>query len=163
MIYKIISSIAILAILSSCASIVSKSSYPVSIQSSPSGAKFRIKDEIGNVVHSGLTPATVTLDASDGYFSKAKYTVEYKKDGLDTQTATIYPTIDGWYIANILFGGFIGLLIVDPLTGAMYKLPKLINSSLSDDNFSNNENKDLKIVSIESLTDEQKTRLIAIN
>ena len=27
--------------------------------------------------------------------------------------------MNGWYIGNILFGGLIGFLIVDPLTGAM--------------------------------------------
>jgi hypothetical protein len=30
--------------------------------------------------------------------------------------------VEGWYWGNILFGGLIGMIIVDPATGAMYKL-----------------------------------------
>lgn len=30
--------------------------------------------------------------------------------------------MNGWYIGNLLFGGIIGLLIVDPATGAMWTL-----------------------------------------
>jgi hypothetical protein len=30
--------------------------------------------------------------------------------------------LNGWYAGNILIGGIVGLLIVDPATGAMYKL-----------------------------------------
>lgn len=57
--------------LSSCASIVSKSNWPVTVQSSPSGAKCIISKGEGVDVHSGETPMTVTLEASDGFFSSA--------------------------------------------------------------------------------------------
>jgi hypothetical protein len=30
--------------------------------------------------------------------------------------------IDGWYFGNLIFGGLIGLVIVDPLTGSMWTL-----------------------------------------
>jgi hypothetical protein len=30
--------------------------------------------------------------------------------------------LDGWYIGNILLGGLIGMLIVDPISGAMFKI-----------------------------------------
>ena len=32
--------------------------------------------------------------------------------------------LDGWYFGNLLFGGLIGMVIVDPITGAMYRLEK---------------------------------------
>lgn len=39
--------------------------------------------------------------------------------------------MDGWYFGNILFGGLIGFLIVDPATGAMYTLkPDTLNVHL---------------------------------
>jgi hypothetical protein len=39
--------------------------------------------------------------------------------------------VNGWYIDNNLFGGLIGMLIVDPITGAMYKLsPDKLDASL---------------------------------
>jgi hypothetical protein len=34
----------------------------------------------------------------------------------------IQNSIDGWYWANFLIGGVIGLLIVDPATGAMFEI-----------------------------------------
>jgi hypothetical protein len=40
--------------------------------------------------------------------------------------------VSGWYFGNLLFGGVIGMLIVDPLTGAMYNLtPEKIEQSMS--------------------------------
>jgi hypothetical protein len=70
----------------------------------------------------GTTPASVTLDASAGYFDGQKYTVTFSKDGYDPTTVQIDSRINGWYVGNIVFGRFIGWLIVDPLTGAMWAL-----------------------------------------
>ena len=109
--------------LSACASIVSDSTYPVTFDSNPSGAQMRITDDAGNVAFDGRGPTTLTLKAGDGYFSGARYTVAADMNGTTT-TATLTPSMDGWYIGNIVFGGLIGWLIVDPITGAMYKLPE---------------------------------------
>ena len=39
--------------------------------------------------------------------------------------------INGWYFGNIIFGGLIGMLAVDPATGAMYTLsPKEVLATL---------------------------------
>jgi hypothetical protein len=43
-------------------------------------------------------------------------------DGYETKTISVECKLNGWYFGNILIGGLIGLLIVDPATGAMYKL-----------------------------------------
>ena len=41
-------------------------------------------------------------------------------------------SLSGWYFGNIIFGGLIGMLIVDPVTGAMYNLtPAKIEQPLS--------------------------------
>jgi len=144
-----------------CASIVSDTQYPVSIQSSPENLRFTIKNEMGQVIHTGKTPMTVTLAASDGYFSKAKYTVEFMSNG-KKEVATIVPTVDGWYFANILLGGLIGMLIVDPVTGAMYKLPKVANVSVDVDDTAALEDMSLTVASIETLSTEQREKLILI-
>lgn len=65
--------IATLIILSGCASIVSKSLYAVSINSTPSGAKITITDKKDKEVYTGNTPANVKLKSGAGYFSKANY------------------------------------------------------------------------------------------
>ena len=41
-------------------------------------------------------------------------------------------SVSGWYFGNLLFGGLIGMLIVDPLTGAMFNLtPEKIEQPLN--------------------------------
>lgn len=108
--------------LSSCASIVSKSTWPVTINSNPPGALVRIIDEDGEVVDSGTTPLAAKLSAKDGFFTKADYDVEATLSGYSTKKSRLSARINPWYFGNILFGGLIGLLIVDPATGAMWKL-----------------------------------------
>lgn len=116
--------------LGGCASIVSDSTYPVAITSSPSGASYQITNENGAVVRSGVTPDHVILKAGAGYFDGETYKVTYQKDGYAGNSAALNSGIDGWYWGNILFGGLIGLLVVDPITGAMYTLPESANASL---------------------------------
>ncbi|MCP9234628.1 hypothetical protein [Lewinella sp. JB7] len=116
----------------SCASIVSKSNYPVVIDSTPSGARITITDKKGVDVYRGNTPATVKLKSGSGFFSKAQYVVNFEMEGYDSGMVPIEYKLDGWYFGNILFGGLIGLLIVDPATGAMYKLDtEFINQTMS--------------------------------
>ena len=107
-----------------CASIISESSNHVVVDSSPSQSEFTIKDKAGLTLHAGTTPQTVVLEAGGGYFSKANYTVDYKKEGYLLKSTALASSINGWYFGNLLFGGLIGLLIVDPATGAMWKLPE---------------------------------------
>lgn len=113
-------------LLGGCASIVSKSEYPVSISSEPQGAEITIVNREGKTVHSDMTPTTVTLDARAGFFKGEDYTVTFEKEGHAPHTAQIVRGVDGWYIfGNILIGGLIGWLIVDPATGAMWTLKDL--------------------------------------
>ena len=106
-----------------CASIVSKSQWPVTVQSNPSGAKCVVAKKNGVQLHTGETPMTLTLNSSEGYFSKAAYTINCNKDGFAPSASEISADVSGWYLlGNLGFGGLIGWLIVDPATGAMWKL-----------------------------------------
>jgi tetratricopeptide (TPR) repeat protein len=108
--------------LSGCASIVSKSSWPVTIQTNPSGAKCVVSKESGIQLHTGETPMTIPLESGDGFFQRAKYSITCEKAGYQTATANAASHFNGWYLGNIVFGGLIGILIVDPATGAMYRM-----------------------------------------
>jgi len=111
---------ALLAFLvSGCATILSSSSYPLAISTNPAGAKITVTNKKGLEIFSGITPANLTLAAGDGFFSKASYLVKMEKPGYETRTIPVDFRVDGWYFGNILFGGIIGILIVDPATGAM--------------------------------------------
>jgi len=143
-------------ITTGCSSIVSKSDYAVAISSAPEGASFVVTNKSGQTVESGVTPSTVTLSSSAGYFDGEIYTISLKKEGFDDKTFELKSTVDGWYFGNILIGGLIGMLIVDPMTGAMYNLPPRVDISLTQ---SVADNKQITIMTIDALDEEQKSRL----
>ncbi|MCX2802512.1 hypothetical protein Q2E61_00380 [Microbulbifer thermotolerans] len=149
---------------SGCASILSDSSYPVTINSTPTGANFTITDEAGLDVHSGVTPDTITLSASDGFFSSATYTIRYQMAGYNEQSFQLKAGMDGWYIGNILFGGLIGMLIVDPATGAMWKLPESAHVTLNPAaaSASSAPMGGLTIASIDQVPEEVKSQMIRV-
>lgn len=150
-------------VLSGCASIVSKSSYPISINSTPSGAKITVKDKKGKEVYLGNTPANFKLAAGAGYFAKASYTVTFEMDGYDTKSVPVNFKLDGWYFGNIVFGGLIGILIVDPATGAMWKLDtEAINETLSKSSASIDE-PSLRVFGYNDIPENWKEKLVRIN
>jgi len=155
-------SLTLLTLLSfGCASIVSKSQYPVNITSAPMGATIIVEDKSGNQILKSRTPAMVTLSAGSGYFSAAQYTITFIKEGYNTQRKTLSPGIDGWYIGNIFIGGLIGLLIVDPITGAMYKLDERVNANLYPSGNSS-VNDGLQIMDIAEIPNEWKDHLVTL-
>ncbi len=109
---------------SSCASIVSKSSYPVTFSTSPTDAEISILDRKGEVVYKGSTPVTVELGAGAGFFKKAVYQVNLKKKGFEPKVVSLKAKVDGWYFGNLI--GIVGFLVLDPSTGAMYKIKEEI-------------------------------------
>lgn len=106
-------------ILPSCSTIVSKSDYPVTFTSSKPTSMKVVNEKSGQVVLQAQTPTTATLSASSGFFQPAKYSVM-----TEGSTQSLSASMDPWYAGNIVFGGFLGLLVVDPATGNMWKLPR---------------------------------------
>lgn len=109
----------------------SKSAYPVTISSTPSGAHFTVKSASGSLLAAGTTPKTITLNSATGYFQPANYVVEFTYGGT-TQSVRLNARIDKWYWDNVFMGSpgiVIGMLIVDPSTGKMWKLNTKVNSS----------------------------------
>lgn len=122
------------ALLCGCATIVGDKTQVIPITSVPSDASFLITDEAGVHVFKGTTPSRVTLEKSDGsYWGGQSYTVEISKEGYESQSVRVTPSVTGWYIGgNLLFGGVIGWFLVDPHNGGMYTLsPKKISVTLN--------------------------------
>src|SRR5262245_58447736 len=116
---------------SGCATIVARSSQEITITTVPEGAAVKINNKGGAAVHSGNTPLTVTLKKGRGYFKAERYTIHLAKDGYQVRDIVVQGEVNGWYFGNVLFGGLIGLLAVDPATGAMYTLkPKEVSATL---------------------------------
>ena len=97
-----------------CASIMSGPSQNVSVQTEPEGAKATLFNKKGEAVSIQQTPFIVALKRSE------KYTLKVEKDQFKPLETPIKKGVNGWYFGNVLFGGMIGLLIVDPATGAIY-------------------------------------------
>ncbi len=146
-----------------CASIVSRSNYPVMINSNPSEAEVTVSDRYGQIYATGVTPLTVNLKSSSGFFQKASYILTISKPGYQEMTLPLNTTIDGWYFGNILLGGLVGMLIVDPATGAMWRLETdyvHVNLAAASGRGSKSE---LIIMEIDELSEEMKAQLLPLN
>ena len=110
--------------LSGCASIIKGGKENMTFRSDPEGATLQIyNDRSGEEIAHETTPETIVLNCSQGYFKKALYRVVVSKEGYEANEFSIVGRASGWYVGgNILFGGLIGWLIVDPATGSMWTL-----------------------------------------
>lgn len=149
-----------------CASIVHGGYRDIAINSKPEGAQVTVvKLGSGEVVSTGVTPMTVALKPKQKYFKGQSYTVNFKLAGYKPADLTIRPTLTGWYFGNILFGGLIGMVVVDPLTGAMWNLaPDKIEQSLSAEQVAVIKNKDgFLVVLVSQLSDTERKNLVRLN
>ena len=105
-----------------CATIFNRTPSNVVITSSPDQAKVTIVDETGAPVFEGTTPADVTLTKKRGYFTHKSYKITVEKPGFPLQVHNLSMSMSPWYFLNLVLGGVIGMVIVDPLTGAMWSL-----------------------------------------
>lgn len=150
---------------SGCATIVGEPTQSLDINTTPDDATLTITDETETQVFKGRTPASVTLDKSDGtYFGGKTYTVVLDKQGFVTESITITARPNGWYLAgNFVFGGLIGWLVVDPRFGDMYRLsPDAIDASLATNLAkprNRGESEPLQIVLLQAVPDELRNNL----
>ena len=146
------------AFLSSCASIVSKTNWPVSIDSKPEGVHVSITNKRGVEIFTGKTPLVTKLKSGSGFFTKESYTVVMTYNGIEKRTINLECSVNGWYFGNLFVGGLIGMLIVDPATGAMYKLDRKEVYEV----FKENSTSQLKILDVNNIPLEWKTNLVEL-
>ena len=118
---KVIACLLILPIFISCATIVGKGGpETLNIRSALIKRLLLLMMKPAPKYLKAKLPLMCHWRKKKGYFSGKKYTVKISKEGYAVQTITVDTTPNGWYIGgNILLGGLIGWLIVDPATGAM--------------------------------------------
>jgi hypothetical protein len=119
---------------SGCASIMCGSEKTINIKSHPLESEYTITNRKGEIIAKGTTPENITLKRGSGWFKGGDYTITLEKHGYETEVKPISQGVEtGWYgLGNILFGGLIGWVIVDPLTGGMYNI-RDVNISLERD------------------------------
>lgn len=124
--------LSIYAGLSGCATIVHGGPRAISVASTPAGAKVSIYDRSNSLVMTNTTPFVANLTTKYGYFKAQQYRLVFELSGHASAEVELTSSVSGWYFGNLLFGGLIGMVIVDPLTGAMYNLsPEKIEQPLS--------------------------------
>ena len=153
---------------SGCATIASKSTYPVLIESEPAGAMVKVENKQGKILHTGTTPLTVTLKAGDGFWKGQNYSVTFNKPGYQPQVAKIHRGLDGWYLGgNLLLCvgvlGPIGYLIVDPATGAMWTLRDLKVTLTPVGDRSSGESPAVKVVTLDQVPEHLRPSMVRIN
>lgn len=109
-----------------CATIVKGGEQDISVKAAP-GAKVRIYDRDGKkIIEQKMDeagPRTATLHRGAGYFTRGRYRVVVETAGAPDREFRIEGSVNGWYAAgNFFFGGLLGYLVVDPLSGAMWTL-----------------------------------------
>lgn len=118
-------------LLSSCATISGQKEYTVWLKSEPEKANVSISDERGKVVFTGQTPTYANLPTSNGYFQGKNYTATFTKEGLMPYSAYLQHEVSGLYVVgNGLFGGILGWLVADPVSGGMWRLPTDVQAKL---------------------------------
>jgi len=77
---------------------------------------------------------------------------------MEKRTIDLECSVNGWYFGNLFIGGLIGMLIVDPATGAMYRLDRKEVYEV----FKETSTSLLKVLDINNIPLEWKTNLIEL-
>jgi hypothetical protein len=157
--------IGVCAAVSGCASIVHGGPRSVPIASSPPGATVSIYDRNNTLVMTNTTPFVAKLPVKFGYFKGPNYRLEFSMPGRAPAVVNLDSSVSGWYFGNLAFGGLIGMLIVDPLTGAMYNLtPEKIDQPLTPSQAQViREGKGLLVVLASQATDAERANMVRVN
>lgn len=109
--------------IAGCATIMGQGKpETLNVRSTPERAKVIITDETGTKIFEGQTPTSLSLEKKKEFFRGKKYDVQIISLNGEEKTITVNTKVGGWYFGNLLLGGLIGLLIVDPATGGMWVL-----------------------------------------
>jgi hypothetical protein len=120
------------AALTGCATIVHNGPRQISVASTPPGAKVSIYDRSNRLGQVSTTPFVATLPTKFAYFKGQDYRLVFELPAYATTEVHLQSKVSRWYFGNVFFGGMLGLVVVDPSTGAMFNLiPDKIDQPLT--------------------------------
>ena len=148
-----------------CATIVHGGNRSVLISSVPAGAKASVSKLGGELITVQTTPCTASLDPKRGYFKGQPYHLKLELAGYKTAEIELRPTLSGWYFGNILIGGLIGMIAVDPVTGAMWDIePARIEQKLTPSEAAMIKNKNgFVVVLVSDLSPGEREHMVKLN
>jgi hypothetical protein len=117
------------------------------------------------LVQTNTTPFVAQLPTKSGYFKAPAYRMVFEMPGYAPAEVSLDSSVSGWYWANIAFGGVVGMLIVDPLTGAMYNLkPEKIEQPLSASQAQViRDGKGMLVVLASQATEHERAEMVRVN
>ncbi len=134
---KVMLSGALLAAVTSCATIMQGTRQQIAISSTPTGASVRV-----DTTSFGTTPVTVALRRKDHHI------IQITMEGYQPFELTTSRSTSGWVWGNIVFGGLIGL-VIDASTGGMYKIkPEEVQATLARGSAQVTKDKDVLYIGI---------------
>ena len=137
----------------------------ISVASTPAGAKVSIYDRADTLVMTNTTPFVAQLSTKFGYFKAQTYRMVFELPPYNSVEVQLDSSVSGWYFANLAFGGLIGMLIVDPLTGAMFnlapdKIEQTLRASQAEVIRSRNG---LLVILTSQATDHERAEMVRVN
>jgi hypothetical protein len=150
---------------SGCATIVHGGPRDISVTSTPAGAIVSIYDRSNALVQTNTTPFVAKLPTRYGYFKGQRYRLVFELPGHARAEVNLQSSVSGWYFGNLVFGGLIGMLIVDPLTGAMFNLgPDRVELGLAaSDAHLIRSGKGFVVVLASQITERERAQMVRIN
>jgi hypothetical protein len=150
---------------SGCATIVHSGPRKIPVASTPPGANVSIYDRSNTLVMTNTTPFVASLPTKYGYFKAQNYRLVFELPGYSTTELNLKSSVSGWYFGNLLFGGVIGMLIVDPNTGAMYNLsPEKIEQPLTPTQAQAIEKGDgVMVTLLAETTENERAQMVRVN
>jgi len=106
---------------SGCASLMASGPRKIPIASQPAGAKVSIYNRSNELVTVQTTPFVAQLSPRYRFFQGQRYRIVFEMEGYESAEAQLNPRVGPWYLGNLLVG-LAGFLIIDPATGAMFRL-----------------------------------------
>lgn len=125
-------SVLMMMALSGCASVMHSGLREIPIASQPPGAKVSIYNRKNVLVTSQTTPFVAQLSPRLRFFQGQTYRVVFELEGFAPAEVQLKPKVSAWYFGNLVLGGPVGMLVIDPATGSMFNLvPDKIEQSLA--------------------------------
>lgn len=112
----------LMTFMSGCASVMSSGPRKIPIASQPAGAKVSIYNRANELVTSQTAPFVAQLTPKHKFFRGQRYRIVFEMEGHESAEVQLKSRVGPWYLGNLLIGGPVGFLIIDPATGAMFRL-----------------------------------------
>ncbi len=151
-----------LSALSACVLIDGQPAVLVSLNEI-ADTKVKILDSKGMVIHEGATPTIATMQRSDDYLKKDKYSIIFTTPGYIERSFTLNASSYGTYFGDYPNLRPMGVLVLNSKTGAMFQIDKETIKPDQSGKIATERRNDFEIYTMKQLPKEWKPLLYPLN